>query len=218
MSYLPNSLLGLQNWAGNFITAIDGNEAAYGLSVPLMSAFTAVSDAFSEALTLSTNPGTRTPANVADTQTKKDALLVKIYEYVPIIQAVTTITPELLTAAGLTVRKTTRTPVPAPTAVPVLSANRLTSLEITLRVNDVENNSNRFPPNTVGADLYMKTGATPPTSIDGCVFIGRMTKRFFTKTFSGGDANSPVHFIAQYVTRTNKVGPSSAVLSTTVPM
>lgn len=218
MSYLPATLLGLKNWALNFQLGVAADFAEIGVPEANSDDLTAAYTAFAAALALSTDPGTRTPVKVADTETKKLALLEQIYICVPLIQAFPGITAETLTGLGLTVRKTTRTPVPTPTAVPVLSANRLVSLQVTLRVNDVENNSNRFPPNTVGANIYMKISETPPASIADCVFVGRMTKRFLAIDYDGADANKAVHFFAAYVTRTNKEGPSSALLSTTVPM
>ena len=217
MSYLPQTLLGLNNWASTFGAYITTNFAAVGLTTGQQAAFNAVLGDFQDALGLSTNPATRTPVTVAATETVKLALLEQIYLLVPIVQAFAGTTDMERASMGLTIRKTTRTPVPTPTAVPVLSANRLVSLQVTLRVNDVENNSNRFPPNTVGANIYQKIGGPAPTSIAGCTFVGRMTKRFMTIDYSGGDANSEVYYFAAYVSRTNKEGPSSALLATTVP-
>jgi hypothetical protein len=218
MSYLPATLLGLQNWAITFGDYIETNFAAVGLTTGQQSTFNGIKETFIAALAASTNPTTRSPVTVAATETAKLALLEQIYLLVPIVQTSPLTDDAERAAMGLTIRKTTRTPVPTPTAVPVLSANRLVSLQVTLRVNDVENNSNRFPPNTVGANIYMKISTTPPASIADCEFVGRMTKRFFVVDYAGGDENKAVHFFAAYVTRTNKEGASSALLSTTVPM
>lgn len=216
--YLPSTLLGLKDWANNFQTKVAADFAELSIPEALSDALTAAYTAFAAALVLSTNPATRTPTKVAATQEKKLDLLDLIYQAVPLAQATPDITPEVLTGLGLTVRKTTRTPVPTPTNIPVLAAQSLVSLQTTLRLKDLDNDSNRFPPNVVGANIYMKISATPPASIADCVFVGRATKRFFVQIFDGADANKAVHFIAAYVTRTNKEGASSSVLSTTVPM
>lgn len=218
MSYLPTTLLGLSNWAANFGSYIGTNFAAVGLVTGQQSAYNDLVGDYQLALGDSTNPATRTPVTVETAWQKALLLRAMTSELVEQVQAYPGTDDTERAAMGITVRKTTRTPVPTPTAVPVLSANRLVSLQVTLRVNDVENNSNRFPPNTVGANIYQKIGGDAPTSISQCVFVGRMTKRFLAIDYDGANANSPVHYIAAYVTRTNKEGPSSAVLSTTVPM
>jgi hypothetical protein len=218
MSYLPSRLNDLLAWAQAFGLYISTNFAAVGLTTGQQSAYNTLVGTFSSALAESQDPSTRTPVTVQATRDQEIALRASTTQLVAEVQAFPGTTDVARAAMGLTIRKTTRTPVPTPTAVPVLSANRLVSLQVTLRVNDVENNSNRFPPNTVGANIYMKIGDTVPASIAECVFVGRMTKRFLTIDYAGADANKAVHFFAAYVTRTNKEGPSSALLSTTVPM
>lgn len=216
MSYLPSTQLGLDSWAANFASYISTNFAAVGLLTGQQAAYLLVQEAFSDALSVSNTPSSRTPVTVQATKDAEILLRSETQALVEQVQAFPGTTNEARESMAITVRLTTRTPVPVPTAVPVLAVHVLNPLETTLRIRTLGSDSNRFPANVVGCNIYCKKGTTAPTSISECVFVGRATKRFFTQFFEIADAGENCFYLAQYVTRTDLVGPSSALLSTTI--
>lgn len=216
MSYLPATQLGLSNWATTFGIYISTNFAAVGLITGQQSAYNDLLSDYNTALGVSTDPAQRTPVTVQATKDLEIELRAQTTLLVAQVQAFPGTSDSERAAMGLTVRKTTKTPIPAPTDQPVLSVERLLPLETQLRIRTLGSDTNRYPANVVGCNIYCKKGTTAPTSIAECTFVGRATKRFFTQNFLLGDAGENCFYLAQYVNKTDQVGPSSALLSTTI--
>lgn len=214
--YIPASDSAFDGWAFNFDNQLTISGVASGVTAPQVTAYNALFLAWRNAYETILDPAQRTPVTV---QTKVDARIAlqeNITVLAALIQAFPGNTPSEIAAYGLTVRLDTRTPIPAPTDTPVLAVENYYPLETKLRIRTLGSDSNRYPPNVVGCNIYCKKGTVAPISIAECTFVGRATKRFFTQFFEVADAGENCFYLAQYVTRTDLVGPSSPLLSTTI--
>jgi len=214
MDYIPTKELDLNAWAQNFATLIATAPTTYGLMPSDAAGISAVQSAFSAALALATEPGTKTKATVADKDAKKAVMLSILRQYAQTIRRNLAISNETKIALGLTVPTGGRTPVPAPATKPVLIVAEIASLQHVLRYTDSATPDRRGKP--AGAEhlqLYRAVGTTPPTSTDQATFVGDITKQPVVVPQSGGDAGKTAYYIGRWATRTGLVGPCSAVAS-----
>ena len=216
-TYIPAKNSEFDSWTDNFNTLISASPTAYGLVTLQATNLDNATDAWHDAYVVAASPGSRTPVSIAERDTLRVTLQLMIQDLANQIQAWPGINPTLITMLGLTVRTTTRTPVPTPTDVPLVSVNRLLPLQIELRVKTDGLDTNRFPPGVVGANVWCKIGTVAPISIAECTFVGRATKRFFSQFFDLADAGKNCYYILQFVTRTDLVGPQSTMISSTIP-
>jgi hypothetical protein len=215
-SYVPSSLSALDNWSQNYNTQVGIMGSTHGLSAPQIANLAAVTTSFHDQYALSSAPGTRTPATVAATATARNAMVNVIQSTAMILQSNATMTDELRATFGITVRKTTRTPVPTPVAVPDLSIQSNTTSMVTVRVKTLGSFGSAKPNGASSVRLYRKTGAVAPTSINDAAFIGTMSKRFFTDDMSAVAPGTQVWYIAAFATQTGKIGPASSAITCNV--
>jgi hypothetical protein len=161
--YIPGPELALNAWAANFASLIAAAPTTYGLMPSDAANITAVQTAFSTALELATEPGTKTKATVADKDAKKAVMLSILRQYAQTIRRNLAISNDAKVALGLTVPSSGRTPVPAPSTKPVLAVTEVASLQHVLRYVDITTPDRRGKP--AGAErlqLFRAVGSTPP--------------------------------------------------------
>lgn len=215
--YLPQTLSGFNTWATNFETLISAAPTDFGLTAGDASAFNTLFASFNSALSVSTTPSTRTPVTVAATQTALEACRAKAQQLVQKYQASGLATPTKSAELGVTNRDTTKTPIPAPTAIPDLGIEKIEPQSVTLRIKELGALLNALPVNCVGYEVYMAVGLTnPPNSPTDMTFVQNGSRRFTTITFAPGDIGKNVSFAVRYRTAKNLTGPWSSIITCTV--
>lgn len=132
------------------------------------------------------------------------------------------VTDEQRADLGLTVRKTTKTPVPAPTSAPALELLSATPLLHTLRYSDVENPTGKAKPEgAIGVQIFASIGETPSEDPTQASFVGVYTKSPFSVPQISGNVGLKSNYFARYVTRSGpagvaQVGPWSSMLQATI--
>ncbi len=216
--YIPAKDADLVNWSANFSAVITANPADYGLDAGQASAYATLDANYAAAYTAATDPATRTIVTVAAKVTARATLVASARQLAQIAQKYPAITPTLLANAGLTVRNTVPSPIPAPTTWPILSLMSSSSLQQVVRYKDSALIQPRgLPFGSVAIQLFVLVGATPPASIADCKFVGQFSKMPMTVDFASGDAGKSANYLARYVTKTGLTGPTSPGLSATVP-
>jgi hypothetical protein len=216
--FIPASDADLANWSANFESAIDTEFATYGLTTGQATAYTALDSAFQTAYTAATDPGTRTPVAIAAKDAARAALVANARVLAAVVNAFPATTNAMRTTLGLNPYATGTTPVPAPTTQPLVAVREFIPLGHVLQIRDESTPASRKKPvGAVAAEVWAKVGATPPASIADCKFLGHYTKPFLTTAFAGADAGSLAHYVTRWVTRTGLVGPTSDVVSVTIP-
>lgn len=216
--YMPAGLLPFETWVINFGTVgAAGSVPITVVTVLEWTNFNALVSEYSAALAISTAPATRTPVTVATTQDWYNQVREACRELVARIQAWTGLSESIATDLGITFRKTTKTPIAPPTAVPSLDVNRVLPLAVELRVRELGAELSALPPFCVGYQVrYALDLPMPPMSPDNLELIGTGTRRFFTKEFDAGDVGKQAYFAVRYVTAKQLFGPWSNIVATTV--
>lgn len=221
-SYLPSSDLAFAAWLLNFSTLLTAAPATYGLTAPDAVIVAAQETAFSAALTLATDPGTRTPATVAAKDAARVLAEATVRPYATAISRDTGVLPGDKAAIGVTVPDPSRTPIPAPTSAPVLSVRSMAVGQVIADFRDSVDPTPRAKPfGVIGLQLFNSFGtvaATDPTQLN---FAGQFTKTPLTISTSG-QSGKIMSTAARWVTRAGpgglaQVGPWSAIVSTYVP-
>jgi len=111
------------------------------------------------------------------------------------------------------------TPIPAPTSMPVIEVLSSTAWTVQIRLRDGEGSSAGKPAGTIGASVFSFVGAVAPTDIGAWKFegsIGRV-KRIevgFDNTLAGG---TKVWFTAFWFNGRKQSGPPCAPVGTNLP-
>lgn len=222
--YLPAPDADLAAWAANFSTLITATPTAYGLVAGQATTFGTAKSDFVTKLATASNPPTRTKSTVAAKNTSRAALLVLIRSYMKIVQGFPTITPTQLSDLGLTVRKTTPTPIGPPATAPILSMLATSGGGIDFRFSDEATPDSKARPfGTAGLELWCKIGPGAPIDISECAFRGLYTintngpgSRAARVDFSGGDVGKTAYFLGRWINIRGEPGPVSALSSMTI--
>jgi len=216
--YIPARDTDYDTWANNFQTVIAANPAAYGLVPADATAITNSYNLWHPAYLLVANPATKTSVTVAAKDVQKAASLIVFRGYAQIIGNNQGVSAGDLAAAGLTVRATGRTPIPAPGTAPILGFIGATPGVHTLKYADTSTPTTKAKPfGTLALEIYAFIGtAPPPGGADDAVFQGLATKSPFTQSFGPGDVGKTAYYYGRWVTRRGLVGPWSAQLSAAI--
>jgi hypothetical protein len=212
--YIPSRQAQLVLWATNFAAIATASPSVYGFSAGDLSSINGVVNAFSAALTVATDPSTRTSTTVAAKDAARAAMLDVIRPFAVNISQSTGISDEDKLAIGVTVRNPTPTPIPAPVTQPVLSIVSATHLQQTLRFSDALTPDKRAkPPGAIGLQLFRHIGTTPPVGPSVGSYVANATKNPFAVNFLEADIGKMATFWGRWVTRTGLVGPWSLPVS-----
>lgn len=216
-SYIPSREGELAPWAVNFDTLVTAAPAMYGLAAPDAVSIHSYVSAFTAALTLASDPVTRTLGTIVDKDSKKAAMLDVLRSYAQRIKANAGVADADKANLGINVNPRTTTPVPTPTTFPTVALSIPAALRIECRVADSATpDSSAKPRGVIGAQVFVSTAANPPTDVTTWRFAGFATRRTFTLDFDGDEAGKVAHVAMRWQTRRGDVSPWSATQSTFV--
>jgi hypothetical protein len=212
--YIPQGDAALQLWAANYSSLITASPTTYGLIAGDATATAAALATYATQLTAATNPATRTSVTVAAKDSARATLVALIRSQVNKIQAVPTVTPTQKTSLGITVRSTTRTPVPAPTTRPLMTVVRSNGPVLDVRINDeLTPDTRALPFGVLLCEVYIKLGVSPGTDISTYRLLaqtGRSVNQFDVTDVAAG---AVMNFITRWVNRRGQPGPQSDVVA-----
>lgn len=214
--YIPAQDGLLDTWALNFATVITANPAAYGLLAADATIITNAQVAYHAAYILLTSPSTKTPSNVAAKDIQKASSLITFRTYAQLIQSNTAVTNSNKAAAGLTVRSTARTPIPAPTTNPVLTLASQQVGVANIGYADAASPTTKAKPfGAIQLEIWVDVPATGSPSLANATFIGLETKSPISFETPSGGVGKTIGIWSRWTTRRGLVGPWSAQLSIT---
>lgn len=214
VSYIPSRDGLLTTWSNNFSTLISATPTAYGLVAGDATAYAALNTAYINAYALALNSPTRGPSSIVTKDTAKANVIARARQLADIIQANPAVTDTQKQDLGLTVRKTNRTPTPAPTTSPQLSIIAATPLQHTLRMVDQLTPSARLKPfGAIELALLVYIGTVPPVPGASPTFQQGFTKNPIGVNFSGADVGKTAYYVGNWKTRTGLLGPISNMVS-----
>jgi len=216
--YIPAKDTALDVWANNFQTVIAAGPATYGLAAGDATSITAAFTAWHAAYLLAVNPATRTTATVAAKDVQKAASLIVWRTYAQLIQSNVSVSNMAKAAAGLTVKATGRTPIPAPGTAPILGFIGSTPGVQTLKYHDTSTPTTKAKPfGAIQLEVWASVGSIPPVGGPaGTAFVGLFTKSPFPVNYLSPQAGMTAYYYGRWTTRRGLVGPWSAQLSAVI--
>jgi hypothetical protein len=218
--YIPATDAGFDTWQNQFLTYLNANLAALGLTA---------TDTDVVSLTAAWNDWqARYPAHAearlaaqAATQAKdasRRAYVAVIRRLVSRLQASAQVDDAERAALGITVPDREPTSAPAPETRPVLQADTSQRLRILVAFADEGRPDGAAkPPGVTGCEIYVKVGGAPPTDLDDCVYLGTDTRTPYLASFDGSQAGQTAHFVGRWVNSRGDTGPISETVSATIP-
>jgi hypothetical protein len=214
--YIPAQDGQLDTWALNFETVIAASPVTYGLATADATAITAAYNSYHAAYILLTSPGTKNPTNVAAKDAAKAASLITFRTYAQIIQNNAGVSNAAKSAAGITVRSTARTPIPAPATIPILAVVSQQPGIANLGYADSATPTTKAKPfGAIQVEIWYDVPATGSPMLANAVFAGVQTKSPFQFPTPTGAKGKTIGMWARWSTRRGLVGPFSAELDIT---
>jgi hypothetical protein len=214
VAYIPSKDALLDTWAQNFSDLITADPPLYGLVAADAVLIAAKADAFTAALTTSTNPATRTKPSVAAKDAAKADMLATVRLYGQQIKTNAGVSNSDKADLGLNIDDVTPTPIPPPATNPLLSIVAATTLAHTMRFADVTTPDKRSKPvGTISLQLYRTidvASAVDPAAAD---FIGAFTKQPLETSFVSADVGKIATYWGRWQNRRGEVGPWSPAVS-----
>lgn len=221
-NYIPAKDADFAAWLLNFATLIAAGPTTYGLIAGDATIISAANTAFQDAYTVATTPATRTSAAIAQKDSARASATATVRPYAVQISLNSGVDDMDKVEVGVTVRKTTPTPIPPPTTQPVLILVQQNPGALTLGYRDITTpNAKAKPFGAIGIELWTSLGAVFATDPEQCVYYGTITKSPNLLAFGGADAGKKLTMFARWVTRggaggKSVPGPWSAPLTTIV--
>lgn len=174
--FLPSKDADLLAWSSNFSTRITATPTAFGLVAAQATAYAALHSSFASALTVATDPGTRTRGTVAAKNDARAPLRAEARELSRIIQAFPATTTQQRIDLGLNPRDNPASPIPAPQTSPVLEILSVQGRLFKLRLREVNSERRGRPIGVEGATIMSYVGAQPPADKTLWRFEGSITR------------------------------------------
>ena len=212
--FLPKSEGNLVAFLENFNSRIFANQNSYSLTSADANALHTLTLQFTEAYTIANTAATRTASNIAIKDNTKANVVARVRQLAGAIQSNPIITDSQKLDLQLLVRKTTRTPVPAPTSSPMLGFIGATPGQATLRFADQNSPARRAKPAGVRAlVLWYQIGGVMPVNVTGMTFAGNFTKNPIGLYLPDAASGQTVYYLAKWTTQSGLFGPLSTVLT-----
>jgi hypothetical protein len=210
MTYIPNRDVDFSLWLNNFGLQI--NDPGYGLAPADLTAIENLigNQNFVEKLVAATNPETRTPVTVQAKDNARAAVEAGLRPYCVQISMDSAISDSLKVALGVTVRKESPTPVPAPTIAPEISLVAATPLCQKLQIRPIGSTSKAKPAGCVAIELARSIGTVAATDPSQLLIVGQYGKTPLIAQYQAGDQGKVVTYAARYRTRSGPAGVSQA--------
>lgn len=215
--YIPVAQESLRTWANNFAALITAGPATYGLVAGDATTIQNAADDYDAKLTLALDPGTRSPASIADKDASRMSLLGVARPYAIMIRNNAGVSDENKVALGLTIPDRNPTQIPAPTTLPLLNVAMATPLQQTLEYSDATTPMSKAKPfGAIALLVFAKTSATAITDPELLTYAKQVSKSPFVLDYAPGDQAKVAYIAARWVTRKGLLGPWSAITAAVV--
>ncbi|HEY0376982.1 MAG TPA: hypothetical protein VGC87_08500 [Pyrinomonadaceae bacterium] len=215
--YIPGSDADFNSWQANFLTYINTNLTALGLTATdLLPLNTSQSDWTNN---YSAHMAAQSAAEAA-LQTKKntrDSFESSLRSLVRRIQGLPTLTDAQRAGMGVGRRDTPRTASSMPTTRPIGNVDTSQRLRHTINFTDETTpNSRAKPEGAMGCEIWVKVGDPAPTDPSQLRFLATDTRTPYVAVYGGEDAGKVAHYMLRWVNKKGEQGPWSQTVSATI--
>lgn len=220
-SYLPTTDEALAAWLDNFSTLITAAPADYGLQAADATAIANATTPFGPALTLATDPITRTAPSIASKDAARAVALAVVRPYAVRVSLNNAVTNAAKAALGVTIRSNIPTPIPAPVDAPSMGLRSMTPGVALLGYSVTGSDGKAKPFGVTGLEVWTSVGEVHATDPDQCTYNSTVTRSPFRLAFPATQAGKKLTVFSRFVTRTGpggvaQRGPWSLPLQTVI--
>ena len=216
--YIPQNDAEFNLWQTNLIDIVDANATGWGIPSDDFTPLVENQGVWNAAFTKANNRQNRTSADV---QAKDDArksyeksLRAFVAQWLANNSKVTNSDRERM---GLTVKSGTRTPIPAPTTLPVGTIDFSVRLQHTISYSDEATPRSKAKLAGVhGCEIWMKIDGPAPIDASELSYVATDTSSPYTVNFEGKYARKTVYYWLRWVNTRGEHGPWSATVSAMV--
>lgn len=220
--YIPPADGAYNDWQVNFAALLTADPTSYGETAAVAANIQALTDTWVGAYNLSTDPSTRTTPTIQDKDNARVSCEASTRIVAIRIRNNTSVTDQQRQDLGLTVVKTTPTPVSAPTSAPVLGLRSANIGVHTLQyTDDAAPDGKAKPEGSIGVELWQAVGEVSAVDPSQAVFGGIKTKSPMRISQKPEDVGKVATYFARFSTRGSAqgealTGPWSAPLVVTI--
>jgi hypothetical protein len=218
-NFIPAKDADFNNWLSNFATYALAHATALGLSTAqgetLQNDQTLWDAAYDAHLVEVQTAKVKTQSK---NQTRKSAT-ANLRALIRQLQANPNVTDEQRLALGIPVRKTGKTPVPAPSTRPVTEVERIEEFAHTLRIFDSASNKSAKPEGVELAEVRMKilpAGTPAPVDPSELDFAGTVSTTRMRHTFGASDAGKTAYYRLRWLNPRGEAGDWGPQTSATI--
>lgn len=214
VNYIPTRDGDFDTWLNQFATYLSANYGALGVDLATANNINAGYATWNAAYNAAIGGSTRGPATVATKNGARAAVTVNVRIVAQLVNNNPTVTDDQRVALGITVRKTTKTPIPTPTSSPLLTFVAATPFSHTIRFADQNTPSSRaLPFGALAMELHVFVSDTPPPVGALATMVLTATKNPYGVTFTGAQVGMNAYYKGYWRTRTGDLGPPSTIIS-----
>jgi len=206
MSYIPSTDNGSNVWLTNFAVLLTATPATYGLLAGDAVLVTNAQVAYSDALTLSQDPNTRTPVTVAAKDAARASAEFVARPYAVNISLNPSVSNGDKVAIGVTVRSNIPTPIPAPVTAPTIALISAMPLVQQLQVRPTGASNKAKPQGAVAIEIARSVGTVAATDPSQLRIVGQYGRTPLLQDFASEDQGKIVTYAARYKTRSGPGG------------
>lgn len=216
-NYIPTRDADYNTWLNAFSSYLDGNYSALGITAPQAANMASLVTIWNAAFIAATAGSTRGPMTVQAKDTARANATLIARQIAVTVNQNPSVTEEQKVALGITVRKTTKTPIPPPTTSPILTFIAATPLQHTLRFADQLTPASRAMPfGSIALQLSVWISATPPVVGTPPTQSLTITKNPCAVDFPDGAQGKTAYYTGNWRTRKGDLGPDSSELSNVI--
>lgn len=206
-SYIPAPDADFDAWMANFSTLLTADPTAYGEDAASALVVQTAYDSWEAAYLLATNPATRTTPTIADKDAERVNLDAAARPVAQRINARTSVTNVQRADLGITIRKTTRTPVVAPATAPEVVLRSQSSGVARVQVRDSTTPTTKAKPaGVIGAEMFVEVAAVAGTDPADASLVKTITKTPNTLSFTAGQKGQVATVWSRWTTRSGPDG------------
>jgi hypothetical protein len=214
--YLPGKDAELVAWSDNFSVQVSANAAAWGIPEAEVTALVTAKNDF-ETLHLKADSPERTSVIVAEKNTARKKLTGVIRALVDFRLKNPVITDAQLTALGLHVRDTTRTPIPIPATRPELDIDVLDVRRLLVRFHDQGSAGKAKPYGVNGTVIGYAVLDAPPADPDALNRSVLATHTPYVLEFTEEERGKTVYIALRWQNEKGGKGPWSEIETAIIP-
>jgi hypothetical protein len=215
----PDREADLISSASNFDAKITASATTYGLTSAQATAFHTTLQNFITARGVAQDPLTRSPANIVAKNSAKVLLVSSYRQLAGIVQRFPGTTNFMRADLGLPLRNGEPTPIPPPSAAPLIEVKSVSGRTAKIRLIDTFNPTRRGKPAGVsGAAVFSFVGASAPAELADWKFEGNTGRTTFNVLFPASVvAGATVWITAFWFNPRKQAGPVADAQSANLP-